>query len=192
MPAYLLTGAAGFVGHWVAKRLLDAGCRVVGIDNLNDYYDPRIKHWRLEQLQPRAGFRFALADLTDPRALAAAAATDGFDAVFHLAARAGAPQSVSEPGAYIEANALGTQNVLDFCTARGVPKLVLASTSGVYGSGSPMPLGRRRGDGQAEVPLRRIQAGGRIARPCPPPRARPGRDSPALLHGVRPRRPPRT
>ena len=140
MPAYLLTGAAGFIGHWVAKRLLDAGCRVVGIDNLNDYYDPRIKRWRLGQLQPRAGFRFALADLTDPRTLAAAAATDGFDAVFHLAARAGAPQSVSEPGAYIEANALGTQNVLDFCTAKGVPKLVLASTSGVYGSGSPMPL----------------------------------------------------
>ncbi len=152
MPTYLVTGAAGFVGHWVARRLLDDGAGVVGIDNLNDYYDPRIKRWRLEQLGDRAGFRFTQADVTDRDALARVAATDRYDAVFHLAARAGAPQSVSEPDRYIATNTLGTQNVLDLCTATDIPKLVMASTSGVYGSGNPLPLSEESDTGRPRSP----------------------------------------
>ncbi len=140
MPSYLLTGVAGFIGHWLARELLDRGARVAGVDNLNDAYDPRLKHWRLRQLQGHARFRFARADITDREALAAAAGTGAYDAVFHLAARAGAPQSVRQPVTYIDANAVGTQNLLDLCTARGIAKLVLASTSSLYGSGNPLPL----------------------------------------------------
>ncbi len=140
MLTHLVTGAAGFIGHWVATRLLDEGADVVGIDNLNDYYDPRIKRWRLDQLQRRAGFRFIRADVTDREALAGAAGKNRYEAVFHLAARAGAPQSVREPGVYIDTNVVGTQNVLDLCVATDTPKLVLASTSGVYGGGNPLPL----------------------------------------------------
>lgn len=152
MPAYLLTGVAGFIGYWVARRLLDDGASVVGIDSLNDYYDPRIKLWRLRQLRGTGGFRFAKADVTDRRSLAEAAGANRYDAVFHLAARAGAPQSVSEPNRYIEANAVGTQNVLDLCTGSGVPKLVLASTSGVYGSGNPLPLEEASDTGRPRSP----------------------------------------
>ena len=140
MPSYLLTGAAGFIGHWVARELLGQGAQVDGIDNLNDAYDPQLKFWRLQQLKRHAGFRFTRADITDRQALAKAASRRPYDAVFHLAARAGAPESVRDPGAYLEANAIGTQNVLDLCTARDTPKLVLASTSSVYGSRNPLPL----------------------------------------------------
>ncbi len=152
MPAYLLTGAAGFIGHWVAKQLLDGGAEVVGVDNLNDAYDPRIKRWRLDQVESRSRFRFVRADVTEREALARAFGTRQYDAVFHLAARAGAPQSVEQPLAYIAANAVGTQNVLDLCTARGVPKLVLASTSSLYGSGNPMPLGEDSDTGRPRSP----------------------------------------
>ena len=152
MPAFLLTGAAGFIGHWVARQLLDAGAEVVGIDNLNGAYDPRIKTWRLAQLRHRSGFRFRRADIVDRAALDAVSATAQFDAVLHLAARAGAPRSVKKPHSYITANATGTQNVLDLCTARGVPKLVLASTSSVYGSGNPLPLSEESGTGSPRSP----------------------------------------
>ena len=140
MRTYLLTGVAGFIGHWVARQLLDGGAQVVGVDNLNDSYDPRIKKWRLCQIEHRPRFRFVRADITDRDALDEAFGAVQYDAVFHLAARAGAPQSVGQPGSYIATNAVGTQKVLDFCTGRAVPKLVLASTSSVYGSGNPMPL----------------------------------------------------
>lgn len=141
MPSYLLTGVAGFIGHWVARELLGQGAQVDGIDNLNDAYDPRLKFWRLRQLERHAGFRFTRVDITDREGLAEAARRRSYDAVFHLAARAGAPQSVREPGAFLEANAIGTQNVLDLCTASGTPKLVLASTSSVYGRRNLLPLG---------------------------------------------------
>ena len=88
MPAFLLTGAAGFIGHWVARQLLDGGAEVLGIDNLNDAYDPRIKTWRLARLQRRSGFRFMRVDIADRAALEAVSATAPFDAVLHLAARA--------------------------------------------------------------------------------------------------------
>lgn len=140
MPTYLVTGAAGFIGHRLSARLLDAGAQVVGLDNLNDAYDPVIKHWRLAQLEHRAGFRFARADITDRSCVDAELKRARFAAVFHLAARAGAPQSVARPGAYISANAIGTQHVLDSCSAHGVEKLVLASTSSVYGASEQLPL----------------------------------------------------
>ncbi|MDE0261521.1 MAG: GDP-mannose 4,6-dehydratase [Bryobacterales bacterium] len=140
MPTYLVTGAAGFIGHWLAARLLDVGAEVVGLDNLNDAYDPVIKHWRLAQLEHRLGFRFARADITDRSCLDAEFKRARFAAVFHLAARAGAPQSVAQPNAYVAANAIGTQHVLDACSAHGVEKLVLASTSSVYGASEYLPL----------------------------------------------------
>lgn len=145
MPTYLVTGAAGFIGHRLSARLLDAGAQVVGLDNLNDSYDPAIKRWRLAQLERRAGFRFARADITDRSCLDAEFKHARFAAVFHLAARAGAPQSVARPGSYISANAIGTQHVLDACSAHGVGKLVLASTSSVYGASEHLPL-RECGD----------------------------------------------
>ena len=140
MPTYMLTGAAGFIGHWVARQLLASGSEVVGVDNLNDAYDPRLKHWRLQQLAMHDGFQFAKLDILDREGLAAIFGRHDFRAIFHLAARAGAPQSVQEPRTYIDANAAGTQNLLDLCTEYRVGKLVLASTSSVYGTGNPLPL----------------------------------------------------
>jgi nucleoside-diphosphate-sugar epimerase len=140
LPTYLLTGVAGFIGHWLASRLLDEGAQVVGLDTLNDAYDPLIKHWRLSQLTRRAGFRFAHSDVTDRGSLEKEFKRTSFAAVFHLAARAGAPQSVKQPEDYIKANAIGTQCVLDACSAHGAEKLVLASTSSVYGVAERLPL----------------------------------------------------
>ena len=152
MPTYLLTGVAGFIGHWVARQLLDGGAQVVGVDNLNDAYDPRIKRWRLGQIENRPRFRFLRADITHRDALEEAFGAAQYDAVFHLAARAGAPESVGQPHSYIATNVAGTQNVLDFCTGRGVSKLVLASTSSVYGSGNLMPLSERSDTGRPRSP----------------------------------------
>lgn len=152
MPTYLVTGAAGFIGHWLAARLLDSGAEVVGLDNLNDAYDPVVKHWRLAQLERRAGFRFARADITDRSCLDAEFKRARFAAVFHLAARAGAPQSVARPGAYLSANPIGTQHVLDACSAHGVGKLVLASTSSVYGASEHLPLHERGDTGRPRSP----------------------------------------
>lgn len=152
MPTYLVTGAAGFIGHWLAARLLDAGAEVVGLDNLNDAYDPVIKHWRLAQLGRRAGFRFVRADITDRSCLDAEFKRARFAAVFHLAARAGAPQSVVQPDAYVNANAIGTQHVLDACSEHGVEKLVLASTSSVYGASKQLPLHEHSDTGRPRSP----------------------------------------
>ena len=152
MPTYLVTGAAGFIGHWLAARLLDTGAQVVGLDNLNDAYDPAIKRWRLAQLEHRAGFRFARADITDRSCLNAEFKRSRFAAVFHLAARAGAPQSVAQPGTYVGTNAIGTQHVLDACSAHSVAKLVLASTSSVYGASEHLPLGECSDTGRPRSP----------------------------------------
>lgn len=152
MPTYLVTGAAGFIGHWLAAQLLDAGAQVVGLDNLNHAYDPVIKHWRLAQLERRAGFRFVRADITDRSCLDAEFKRARFAAVFHLAARAGAPQSVAQPDTYLNANAIGTQHVLDACSAHGVAKLVLASTSSVYGASENLPLHEHCDTGRPRSP----------------------------------------
>ena len=136
----LVTGAAGFIGSRVATLALADGHRVVGIDNLSDAYDVRLKHWRLRELEPQAGFQFRYLDITD-RAALESVFNDGerFDGVVHLAARAGVRQSVEDPWLYLDVNATGTLNVLDACRRHGVPKFVLSSTSSLYGACNPLP-----------------------------------------------------
>jgi nucleoside-diphosphate-sugar epimerase len=130
---YLLTGAAGFIGARTAELLLEAGDEVLGLDDLNDAYDPRVKRHRLEKLTAKPGFRFVEADVAKRDALAAALGAERFDAVLNLAARAGVRASVANPWVYVDANVTGTVNLLEWCRARGVAKFVLASTSSVYG-----------------------------------------------------------
>lgn len=153
---YLLTGCAGFIASKVADLLLEAGHEVVGIDNLNDAYDPRLKHWRLARLQSRPHFTFHPIDITDRAALeplfrtTASAAQPPFAAVINLAARAGVRPSVSDPWVYYQTNCIGTLNLLDLCRATGIPKFLLASTSSLYGRHNPTPY---REDADTNRPL---------------------------------------
>ena len=140
MGVILVTGAAGFIGSHVVKQLLANGQPVVGFDNLNDAYDPRLKHWRLEQLQDHSGFTFQEVDIADDDALATAWGDQTFDAVINLAARAGVRQSVRDPKLYFRANVRGLLNVLNACLAKGVGKVVQASTSSLYGAHNPRPF----------------------------------------------------
>lgn len=146
----LLTGCAGFIGWKVAELLLADGHAVVGIDNLNAAYDPRLKEWRLAELSDRAGFTFRRADIADRADLDAAAGGDAFDAVINLAARAGVRQSVEDPWIYEQTNVRGTLNLLELCRAREVGKFVLASTSSLYGAANPRPF---REDADSDHPL---------------------------------------
>jgi UDP-glucuronate 4-epimerase len=134
----LVTGAAGFIGSQVAELLLAANCRVIGIDNLNNAYDTRLKEWRLARLQAYPHFAFHRADITD-RAALDEVWVDDIDAVINLAARAGVRQSVIDPWAYFETNTTGTLNLLEMCRSRGVRKFILASTSSLYGAHNPLP-----------------------------------------------------
>jgi nucleoside-diphosphate-sugar epimerase len=148
---YLVTGCAGFIASKVAELLLDEGHVVVGVDSVNDAYDPRLKQWRLARLEPRANFSFHKLDITDLQALeglfapetrssdAGAAEGAPFSAVVNLAARAGVRPSVENPKVYYEANCDGTLNLLEMCRRYGVGKFVLASTSSLYGSHNPVP-----------------------------------------------------
>ena len=159
---YLVTGCAGFIASKVADLLLDAGHEVVGIDNLNDAYDPRLKRWRLEQLRGRPGFSFHETDITDLRAMeqvfqkaderppSAPPSSPPFAAVVNLAARAGVRPSVENPWIYYQVNCIGTLNLLEMCRRTGVPKFVLASTSSLYGKHNPMPF---REDADTNRPL---------------------------------------
>lgn len=138
----LVTGAAGFIGSRVAELALADGHRVVGIDNLSDAYDVRLKHWRLDRLVRRPGFEFRRIDITDRARLDGVATEAGpIDAVVHLAARAGVRQSVEDPWVYLDVNATGTLNVLEMCRRHGVEKFVLSSTSSLYGGHNPLPYG---------------------------------------------------
>jgi nucleoside-diphosphate-sugar epimerase len=141
MATYLVTGAAGFIGAKVTEFLLIEGHTVVGIDNLNDAYDVRLKHWRLAQLEGKPGFEFYKLDITDQPALRQLwkAREKTFDAVINLAARAGVRHSVENPWVYYETNVIGTLNLLVLCHEYSVPKFVLASSSSLYGKDSPMP-----------------------------------------------------
>jgi nucleoside-diphosphate-sugar epimerase len=144
MANYLVTGAAGFIGANVAHRLLAAGDTVVGVDNLNDAYDVRLKEWRLATLQPFDRFRFHRADITDRRAVDDVFRSAGsLDAVINLAARAGVRTSVADPWVYLDTNATGTLNLLDACARFGILKFVLASTSSLYGGDNPRPYSER-------------------------------------------------
>ena len=136
----LLTGAAGFIGYHLADRLLRDGCRVVGVDSLNAYYDPRLKQARLDRLQGRAGFSFERLDLADRAATPALFASLRPKLVVHLAAQAGVRYSLENPHAYVDANLVGFLNVLEGCRHHGVAHLVYASSSSVYGANTQMPF----------------------------------------------------
>jgi UDP-glucuronate 4-epimerase len=136
----LVTGAAGFIGYHVSERLLARGDEVVGLDNLNAYYDPTLKQARLARLADRKGFRFARIDLADRAAMQALFAEGGFARVVHLGAQAGVRYSVENPHAYADSNLTGTLHVLEGCRHHGVGHLAFASTSSVYGANTKMPF----------------------------------------------------
>lgn len=136
----LVTGAAGFIGFHVARRLLESGARVLGFDNLNPYYDPALKQARLAQLAPYPNFEFVRADLSDRAAVAAAFEHFRPARVAHLAAQAGVRYSLTHPHTYIESNVVGTLNVLEGCRHGRVEHLVFASSSSVYGGNTRMPF----------------------------------------------------
>jgi len=137
----LLTGVAGYIASKVAELLLAGGHTVIGVDNLNDAYDPRLKEHRLQDLLRRDGLTFERLDICDRPILERLWAAHGpFDAVINLAARAGVRQSVEDPWVYVETNITGTLNLLELCRAEGVNKFVLASTSSLYGATSVQPF----------------------------------------------------
>lgn len=136
----LVTGSAGFIGFHVARRLLDGGKQVLGLDNLNEYYDVNLKRARLRQLVERPGFRFIRADVADRQRMEQLFRAHRFDCVIHLAAQAGVRYSLTHPHAYIQANVVGFLNVLENCRQAGVRHLVFASSSSVYGANKHLPF----------------------------------------------------
>lgn len=137
---YLVTGAAGFIGFYVSQRLLAAGHSVIGIDNLNDYYDVNLKLARLAQLENKVGFEFIKLDLADREGMAALFAEQRFERVIHLAAQAGVRYSIENPLAYADANLIGFVNVLEGCRHNKVGHLLYASSSSVYGLNKKQPF----------------------------------------------------
>ncbi|MBA4011915.1 MAG: capsular biosynthesis protein CpsI [Phenylobacterium sp.] len=140
MAVILVTGSAGFIGSHVAHRLLDRGDTVVGLDNLNAYYDPTLKQARLARLEAREGYRHAAIDLADREAMAALFAEAKPERVIHLAAQAGVRYSLEQPAAYVDANLVGFGNILEGCRAVQAQHLVFASTSSVYGANGKLPF----------------------------------------------------
>jgi nucleoside-diphosphate-sugar epimerase len=139
MSLILLTGAAGFIGAFTARQLLDAGHQVVGVDNLNDYYDPQLKRHRLETIAAGDAFEFEPIDIEDYDGLDSLFERHRFDAVLNLAARAGVRYSVENPHVYLQTNAQGTLNLLELMRRDEVRKMVLASTSSLY-AGHEIPF----------------------------------------------------
>lgn len=136
----LVTGAAGFIGSHLSHRLLERGDEVLGLDNLNDYYDPTLKQARLERLLPRPGFSFVQGSLEDRGTVERAFANFRPEKVVNLAAQAGVRYSLENPQAYIESNIVGFTNILEACRHGGVDHLVYASSSSVYGSNRKLPF----------------------------------------------------
>jgi len=136
----LVTGAAGFIGFRVSQLLLERGDQVIGLDNLNDYYDVNLKKARLALLEQSPAFSFEKLDLADRAAVEALFATAGFDRVIHLAAQAGVRYSIENPHSYVDSNIVGTLHVLEGCRHHNVEHLVYASTSSVYGANTHMPF----------------------------------------------------
>jgi UDP-glucuronate 4-epimerase len=136
----LVTGAAGFIGFHLSKRLLESGASVVGLDNLNSYYSVKLKEDRLAQLQGHANFTFARLDLADRAGLEKLFSKQRFDVVVNLAAQAGVRYSLQNPHAYIDANIVGFTNILEGCRHHAVKHLVFASSSSVYGANTLMPF----------------------------------------------------
>ncbi len=136
----LVTGAAGFIGYHLAKRLLANGYRVVGLDNLNPYYDVALKAARLEELKNESNFTFFKFDLSDRKQLEDIFNGTEFDVVVNLAAQAGVRYSLENPHAYVDSNLVGFVNLLECCRHHAVPHLVFASSSSVYGANTTMPF----------------------------------------------------
>jgi len=140
MSTVLVTGVAGFIGYHLAERLLREGRTVIGIDNLNDYYDVTLKQARLAQLERRAGFTFQRLDLTDSEGMRALFAAHKFDIVFNMGAQAGVRYSLVNPEAYVSSNISGFLNVLEGCRHHRIGHLVFASSSSVYGANTQVPF----------------------------------------------------
>ena len=140
--AVLVTGAAGFIGAATSRVLLERGDRVIGIDNLNDYYDPSLKRARLDNLGRQFGnsFRFEPLDFSDAEALARFAEDNDFDDIVHLGAQAGVRYSLENPAAYVQSNLVGHCNLLELARARGTRHMVYASSSSVYGGNKSLPF----------------------------------------------------
>jgi UDP-glucuronate 4-epimerase len=138
MSNYLITGAAGFIGARTASMLIEQGHTIVGIDNINDAYDPRIKEYRLKKLQALPGFKFHQADIADKSSIDLFK-DEKIDGVINLAARAGVRFSVQNPWAFLESNTTGTLNMLEVCRQFGCKKFILASTSSIYGENPVYP-----------------------------------------------------
>jgi len=146
----LLTGCAGFIGGKVTEFLLKDGHTVVGVDNLNDAYDPRLKEWRLAQLRKRSGFEFHRLDISKRDGLHALFRQGSFDVLINLAARAGVRSSIEDPWACFETNVIGTLDLPEMCRKFGVKRFVLASTPSLYGANNPRPF---REDANTDGPL---------------------------------------
>ena len=136
----LVTGAAGFIGYHVCQRLLNDAHILVGVDNLNDYYDVTLKHARLERLRHREGFDFRPLDIGDRGAMAELFAQTQFDVVINLAAQAGVRYSMENPAAYIDSNVVGFANILEGCRQQTIANLIYASSSSVYGANTALPF----------------------------------------------------
>lgn len=137
---YLITGAAGFIGFYLSKKLLEKGCRVIGIDNINDYYDINLKYARLEKLKPFANFTFIKGDISDKAMLMKNFEEYKPNIVVNLAAQAGVRYSIENPDVYIQSNIIGFFNILEACRFNPVDHLVYASSSSVYGSNKKVPF----------------------------------------------------
>ena len=140
MAKILVTGAAGFIGSHTSQRLLARGDEVVGLDNLNDYYDPTLKDARLARLVGQPGFRFVRMELADRAGIESLFKSERFDRVIHLAAQAGVRYSLTNPHAYIDSNIVGFLHILEGCRHHGVQHLTYASSSSVYGANTAMPF----------------------------------------------------
>ena len=136
----LVTGAAGFIGYHVSEALLARGDEVVGLDNVNDYYDPTLKEARLARLEPKSGFRFVKMNVADREAMPELFANERFEKVVHLAAQAGVRYSLINPHAYVDSNLVGFTNILEGCRHNDVGHLVYASSSSVYGANESLPF----------------------------------------------------
>ena len=141
----LVTGAAGFIGFHTARLLLERGDEVVGLDNLNAYYDPALKQARLEILEDYPQFRFVKADIADRASMETLFRAEKFQRVVHLAAQAGVRYSIENPHAYVHSNITGFLQVIEGCRRNQVEHLVYASTSSVYGANTHMPFTERQG-----------------------------------------------
>lgn len=169
MARYYLTGVAGFIAARVAELLLDAGHEVVGVDDLNNAYDVRMKEYRLGRLIDRIGFSFTKTDISDREELNAhfnsqlkESGQNNFEAVINLAARAGVRHSVENPWVYLDTNITGTLNLLDLCRQNDIKKFILASTSSIYGADAPLPTTENANSDQPLQPYAASKKGAEV------------------------------